>query len=122
MYTVFGRSEESVSTDIIDLQIPTFMHHGQYKDALCLDLIDDSVGVEGQFSHLIIVEFRNLFSALGQLLQIIGFLADILDDLLGIVSGVVSDKIMDGTQIGLGRLRPDHHESISRFNSSLVTV
>ena len=38
-----------LSFDIPGLQIPPFMHHGQYEDPLFLDLIDDPVGVRDNY-------------------------------------------------------------------------
>jgi len=57
-----------------------------------------------------------------QLVEHIGLRYHILGDLLDVMLGIVGDKIIDGSGIGLGRVRPDYQDSISRFKSSLVVV
>lgn len=50
------------------------------------------------------------------------FLLSVLNYLFGVMPGVARDEIVDGSEIGLGRFRPDYHESISRLSSSLLSV
>ena len=52
----------------------------------------------------------------------VGLSDDVVNDLFGVIAGIGSDEVVDGPEVGLGRLGPDHHDLISAFKSSLLMV
>ena len=86
------------------------MNHGGYDHVLRLDLLDEAVGILVQMPDVVVPEFRHDLADEGQAVENVGFFDEVLNDLLRIVPGVVGDKIMDGSKVGLGRGRPDHHD------------
>lgn len=79
------------------LKIPSFMNHRQHDDIGCLDLVQDAVGVERQLADIFIAEFRHDLPHARQLVEAIDPGDDVLGDLLGVVGGVVSDEVVNGS-------------------------
>jgi len=78
------------------------VHDREHDNIVVADLVQDAVGVQREFPHIVVAEFGDDLTDPGQLVEQVGLLAQVLGDLLGVVSGVVCDEIVDGAQIGFG--------------------
>lgn len=86
------------------------------------DLVEDAVGVGGDLADLGVAEIGDDTAEPRQLGEYAGLLDEFLRNLPGVGRRVAGDSVVDGFEIGFGRIRPSHHVSISRFKSSWLVV
>ena len=83
--------------DLIRAKIPSFMNDGEYGDVGFDDLVHNPIGIQGEFSNMFLIELGYFFTRLGQLIQDIAFLSNILGNFFSVMERVVSDEVMDGS-------------------------
>jgi hypothetical protein len=87
------------------------MDHGQHLDKIVgFDLVQNLVGIQSQFPHLIFVQLRHHPSFSGQLIQAKGSFNQLFANPSGIERRVLGDVVMDMVKLPFGMPRPLHHD------------
>jgi hypothetical protein len=92
-----------LSFDGLWLKPPPLMDHGEHIAVCPSCLVNDAVGVYGDFSNILLTKFRNYATGSRQRPQDFGLFDDVLQDLPGVELRIMSDEIVDGAnQLWLG--------------------
>ena len=101
--------------------MPSFVDDGEhlYK-SIGLDLVDDSIRIQGELSNGVFVEFCDLVTFFRCLVEGGRLLDDFFADTPGVKWRILSDVIVNMAELAFGVSRPPHHDWISFSSSSAV--